>query len=169
MATRKTRVQQPAKERASYAPAGHGKRTPVTTDATEVALVTVIQTGDRLLKACDEFFRPFGLTDAQYNVLRILEGAREPLSQHALAKRLMVSRANVTSLIDKLEARGLVERCACEDRRVKLIRLTERGLTFVEETFADVQRLCAALLQPLSETEQQQLRRLLTKVLHIGR
>jgi MarR family 2-MHQ and catechol resistance regulon transcriptional repressor len=137
----------------------------IITDATEVTLVTVIQVGDRLLKACDEFFRPFGLTDAQYNVLRILEGAKEALSQHQLAKRLMVSRANITNLIDKLEARGLVERCACEDRRVKLIQLTERGLAFVEETFVDLQQLCATLLHPLSATEQQQLRRLLGKLL----
>ena len=163
MATTKQRLD---KIRPRRTPTGHGKRTPVTTDATEVALVTVIQAGDRLLKACDEFFRPFGITDAQYNVLRILEGAKEPLSQQELARRLMVSRANVTSLIDKLEARGLVERCACEDRRVKLIELTERGLELVEETFADVQRLAAQLMQPLSEAEQQHLHQLLTKLLH---
>jgi DNA-binding MarR family transcriptional regulator len=169
MATAKRRVPQQGKKRTGHVPTGYGKRTPVVADAAEVALVTVIQAGDRLLKACDEFFRPFGLTDAQYNVLRILAGAKESLSQHELAKRLMVSRANITSLIDKLEARGLVERCACEDRRVKLIQLTERGLAFVEETFVDLQRLCAALLQPLSEAEQQQLRRLLSKLLHAQR
>jgi MarR family transcriptional regulator, 2-MHQ and catechol-resistance regulon repressor len=130
-----------------------------------VVQATVIQAGDRVLKAFDAFFRPFGLTDAQYNVLRILEGAREPLPQQELAKRLLVSRANVTSLIDKLEAQGLVQRCACEDRRVKLIQLTEQGLAFVEETFAALQRVYAALMRPFSPTEQRELHRLLTKLL----
>jgi MarR family 2-MHQ and catechol resistance regulon transcriptional repressor len=150
---------------AGRVPRGGSPRASVITDANEVVLVTVIQAGDRVLKAFDAFFRPFGLTDAQYNVLRILEGAKEPLSQQALAKRLLVSRANVTSLIDKLEAQGLVQRCACEDRRVKLIQLTERGLAFVEETFAALQQICAALMRPFSPAEQRELYRLLHKLL----
>jgi DNA-binding MarR family transcriptional regulator len=140
-------------------------RTPVITNANEVVLVAVIQAGDRVLKAFDAFFRPFGLTDAQYNVLRILEGAREPLPQQDLAKRLLVSRANITSLVDKLEAQGLVQRCACEDRRVKLIQLTEQGLAFVEETFTALQRVCAALMRPFAPAEQRELHRMLTRLI----
>jgi DNA-binding MarR family transcriptional regulator len=68
-------------------------------------------------------------------------------------------------LIDKLEAQGLAQRCAGEDRRVKLIQLTEQGLAFVEETFAALQRVCAALMRPFSAAEQREFHRLLTRLL----
>lgn len=137
----------------------------VTADAAERALVAVIRTGDACFKACDAFFRPYGLTEAQYNILRILDGAGEPLAQRTLAQRLLVSRPNITSLIDKLEARGFVVRTPCADRRVHMIHLTEAGQAFVADTYAALQCLCASLMSPLTEAEQQVLCRLLSALL----
>lgn len=74
-------------------------------------------------------------------------------------------RGGCSVLIDKLEAQGLAQRCAGEDRRVKLIQLTEQGLAFVEETFAALQRVCAALMRPFSAAEQREFHRLLTRLL----
>ena len=118
-------------------------------DAYERAFVNVIQLGYQFHKKDDAFLRPYGLTSAQYNVLRIVEGAGEPLAQRDIARRLLVSRANVTGLVDKLEAVGYVERCAVADRRVNLVRLTPQGREFLYTTFADQVAMCHVDLQAL--------------------
>ena len=98
-------------------------------------------------------------------MLRILEGAQTPLAQQEIAKQLLVSRANVTGLIDKLEAEGLVQRGSTEDRRVKLIHLTDRGWTFLQESFEEVLEKCRVHLASLSTTEQAELLRLTSKLI----
>jgi DNA-binding MarR family transcriptional regulator len=67
------------------------------------------------------------LTEAQCHVLRFLEpGATMPMRR--LAERLHCDASNITGIVDRLEARGLVERRACpHDRRVKELALTPAG------------------------------------------
>ncbi len=140
-------------------------RCPVTLHEAEVTYVDLLRAVGRLQKTFAGYHEAFGMTAPQYNILRILEGAKEPLAQQEIANRLVVSRSNVTGLIDKLEARGFVARHSNADRRVKMIHLTEAGLTFVEETFQSQLDVCLALLQPLEVEERQELRRLLRKVI----
>jgi DNA-binding MarR family transcriptional regulator len=139
-------------------------RLPAATSA-ERAFVNLIQLGDRLHKQDDAFFRPYGLSSAQYNVLRIVEGAGEPLPQREIASRLLVTRANVTGLVDKLEATGYLERTADQDRRVRLVRLTPKGRAFLRATFTEQAAMCGAALAALSATEGEELRRLTKKLL----
>ncbi len=139
-------------------------RCAVTLHEAEVTYIDLLRAGGLLQKAFAGYHEAFGLTAPQYNILRILEGAKEPLAQQEIANRLVVSRSNVTGLIDKLEARGFVARHANADRRVKMIHLTDAGLTFVEETFQSQLNVCLALLQPLEVGERQELCRLLRKV-----
>lgn len=131
----------------------------------ELAFVRVVQLGDQFQKQDDAFFRPYGLSSAQYNVLRIIEGAGAPLSQRDIAARLLVSRPNVTSLVDKLEAVGYVERCADADRRIHRVGLTPTGRAFLAATFADQVAMCRAALAVLSPEEVQELLRLTTQLL----
>lgn len=140
-------------------------RCPVTLHEAEVTYIDLLRAGGILQKAFAGYHEAFGMTAPQYNILRILEGAKEPLAQQEIANRLVVSRSNVTGLIDKLEARGFVARHTNADRRVKMIHLTEAGLAFVEETFQSQLNVCLALLQPLDVEERQELRRLLRKVI----
>jgi DNA-binding MarR family transcriptional regulator len=69
----------------------------------------------------------FELSEPQCHVLRCLEpGAAVPMRR--LVEHLGCDASNVTGIIDRLEARGLVERTTCgHDRRVKMVRLTPRG------------------------------------------
>jgi MarR family transcriptional regulator, organic hydroperoxide resistance regulator len=68
-----------------------------------------------------------GLAPMQLHTLRILEpGVEVPMS--SLAGRLFCDNSNVTGIVDRLEARGLIERRPAEhDRRVKLLVLTAEG------------------------------------------
>ena len=69
-----------------------------------------------------------GLSFAQAHALRMLE-PDEPLPMSALAERLFCDNSNVTGIVDRLEARGLVERRSAEgDRRVKALTITPAGL-----------------------------------------
>ncbi len=130
----------------------------------EIALVAVLRAGEKLSKFTGELYRNLGLTGAQYNVLRILEGAGEPLPQQEIAKRLLVSRANVTGLLDKLEAKGLVERLSCDDRRVNMIRLVGRGFDLLKKSFEEVTQNSIVAMETLTKDEQRQLVRLLEKL-----
>ena len=69
----------------------------------------------------------FELSEPQCHVLRLVEpGAGVPM--RTVVDRLGCDASNVTGIVDRLEARGLVERTACRhDRRVRMLRLTPRG------------------------------------------
>ena len=130
----------------------------------EIALVAVLRAGGKISKFTEELYRGLGLTGAQYNVLRILEGAGEPLPQQEIAKRLLVSRANVTGLLDKLEAKGMAERLSCDDRRVNLIQLTGRGFDLLKKSFREVTENSIKTMGTLTKDEQRQLVRYLEKL-----
>ena len=69
-----------------------------------------------------------GLGFAQAHALRMLD-PDEPMPMSALAERLFCDASNVTGIVDRLEARGLVERRSAEgDRRVKALTLTPAGV-----------------------------------------
>ena len=137
----------------------------ITPSVAEQALIRLMRVGDRLWRASDERFARWGLTDNHYNVMRILNGAGEPLAQVELGRRMLSSRANVTKLVDLLEGRGFVCRSSCGDRRVNLVALTDAGARFLAETLDEIQRTAAESISPLTRDEQKTLFRLLGKLL----
>jgi DNA-binding MarR family transcriptional regulator len=77
-----------------------------------------------------------GLGFAQAHALRMLD-PDEPIAMSALAERLFCDASNVTGLVDRLEARGLVERgSAANDRRVKALTLTPAGVALRDQVMA---------------------------------
>ncbi len=121
--------------------------------------------GDRLWRESDERFSQWGLTDNHYNVLRILNGSPEPISQSEIGRRMLSSRANVTKLVDLLEERKFVKRLSCGDRRVNLVELTEDGARFIEETLPEVIGAANEQMKPLTRDQQKTLFVLLGKLL----
>jgi DNA-binding MarR family transcriptional regulator len=69
----------------------------------------------------------FDLPPAQCHVLHLIE-PEQPLPMSRLADMLSCDASNVTGLVDRLEARGLIRRHAsADDRRVKVLQLTPAG------------------------------------------
>ena len=130
----------------------------------DLARGAVIRAGSRLFKEADPFYRSLGLTGLQYNVLRVLEEAGAPLPQQEIGRRVFASRANVTSLLDQLEAKGLIGRGPCADRRVKLIGLTPKALDLMEQTYAELDAINARLMAVLTDEEKRELLRLAGKL-----
>jgi DNA-binding MarR family transcriptional regulator len=116
--------------------------------AAQEAFLNLWRTFDRLQAIEQALFDRFGLTGQQYNALRLLRSEHpRPLPTLALAGRLVSRAPDITRLLAKLEARGLVaRRRPVDDRRTVLVRITPRG-----------QRLLARLAPLVRRCHEEQL------------
>lgn len=140
------------------------QRTPVAEPA-ERALLNLLRSAALIGQEHARFLRPHGLTPAQYNALRILRGAHpEPLPCGEVGARLVAPVPDVTRLLDRLAARGLVgrERDAA-DRRVVRVGITPAG----RERLAALDEPLAAWIRgrlgALSDRQLESLSRLLER------
>lgn len=105
------------------------------------AFLNLIRTTELLRREVIELFKPHDITHAQYNVLRILRGALRESDPHNrartcgdIASRLVTFEPDVTRLLDKLERQGLIIRERdIDDRRVVRSRITDKGLTLLDD------------------------------------
>ena len=103
-----------------------------------------------------------GLGFAQAHALRMLD-PEQPMPMSALAERLFCDASNVTGLVDRLEARGLVERRpAAGDRRVKALTLTPAGVELRDEVLAVMNEPPEAIAA-LPQADQRALRDILAR------
>ena len=136
-----------------------GPQLPVPTDnKPHAALLSVWWTGLMLKKAADRFFRPFGSSEAQFNILWLLKYADAPLTQRDIGERLVVDKSNITGLIDRMEAAGVVKRVPVpDDRRSYHIRMTAKGRKLADDLDATYDRRVQDVMRHLSRAEQEQL------------
>ena len=115
-------------------------------------------------------FKIHGLSSPQYNVLRILRGARgEDLSCHEVGARMLKRVPDVTRLLDRLEQRGWIRRWRCtEDRRVVRTRITEAGLALLAAIDAPLTAQVRADFRAFDDRKLAQLDRLLDALLPEG-
>lgn len=128
------------------------------------AALNLARTVDRHSAEFARLFKGHGITDPQYNVLRILRGGGEALPCSEVAARMITQLPDITRLVDRLEAAGLVERARTpEDRRVVLIRITDAGLRLLATLDEPVLALHRRQLGHLTREELAELNRLLVK------
>lgn len=116
----------------------------------------------RLVEALEEV----GLTFPQAHALKLLDPDR-PLPMSEIAERLVCDASNVTGIADRLEARGLVERRAGDDRRVKALALTAKGAEIRNHVIESMRRPPAAIAA-LPAEEQRALRDILRHALELA-
>jgi len=103
-------------------------------DIRHEALLNIVRTATVLSLKGATLFRRYDLTEAQFNVLFALKYKETAWTQSDLGKRLVVTRASVTSVLDKLEEKGLVCRGDVEgNRRIYHVDLTKEGRALLEE------------------------------------
>ena len=114
-----------------------------------------------------ENFARFDLEDWMYDVLATLRRSGEPytLTPTDLVRQAMVTTGAVTNRIDRLEARGLVERVPGTDRRTVPVRLTAAGLALVDEVVASHLATEQEILDALPERRRTELAGLLRTLL----
>ena len=130
------------------------------------ALLNVLVTSSWILNALAATMAPYGVTPAQYNVLRILRGSHpKRLTCSALGQRLLDRTPDVTRLLNRLERHGLIHRARAEhDRRVVQVGITEAGLALLERMRDDIEAAEQRLTGHLSPSEHQHLSRLLERL-----
>src|SRR5210317_1394223 len=126
------------------------------------ALVNIMYTGNWISSCQNEFFKNYGISPQQYNILRILRGADEPLNVQTIKDRMIERAPNATRLMDKLCAKNLIQRLPSEhDRRVVKIDITKEGRDLLEKI---PNNFNSKLLSRLTEEEAEQLSDLLDKM-----
>ena len=101
------------------------------------ALLSIQYTAARIKKRGDALFRALGLTDVQFNLMMLLKHHANDdggLTQVELSRMMLVNRANITSVVDRMERARLVRRDSVPgDRRYNVVKLTPRGDGLVEK------------------------------------
>ena len=134
--------------------------------AEEAVFLDLLRTTDMLSRGLVQVLKLEDLSSTQYNVLRILRGAREGLACGEIASRMITRDPDVTRLLDRLEKRGLISRCReTADRRTVRARIAPEGLTVLARLDETVQ---AAHRQQLGHLGRER-RLALTELLRLSR
>jgi MarR family transcriptional regulator, organic hydroperoxide resistance regulator len=134
---------------------------------TKAAVIGILRAADMVRRRGVALLAPYDLTLQQFNVLRILRGARpEGLCTLTIAERMLEQTPGITRLIDRLEAKKLVVRVrSAEDRRQVWCRITPAGLQLLSKLDRPVGDLDRALMAGLPRDDQVRLARLLEVIL----
>ena len=136
----------------------------MSTSANE-CIVGIVRAGEAFVALANRALSGYQLSPAARQALAVLDGAGEPLSPTEIARRLIVTTASVTSLLDTLERRGLVERRADPaDRRRLLVAITPPAQDLVRQYVPEVVALQGAVMNGISEEDRQQLIAVLTRI-----
>ena len=102
------------------------------------AIINLRITSNVIAAYQQQFMDRFDLTMPQFNILRILRGAKGPINVNTVKDRMIERSPNTTRLMDKLIDKGLIERIRCEeDRRVVYVNISDFGqglLSQIDET-----------------------------------
>ena len=129
-------------------------------------VLTFVSAYDQLHQAVARYMADYGLSKSSLNILMLLRhGPEEGMQLHDLGELLLVSRANITGLMDHLEQRGYVRRLVDrQDRRARHARITPQGEALLDKFMPVHYRNLRLLLQDLSNEEKKTLVSLLKKV-----
>ncbi|MFT4565947.1 MAG: DNA-binding MarR family transcriptional regulator [Saprospiraceae bacterium] len=128
------------------------------------ALVNILYSSGWLTERLKSHFKPYGITPKQYNILRILNGAMDPMSTSQIRARMLDKMSDVTRLIDRMVLKQWITKNASNvDRRLIDVRITLKG----EKLLKDIDQVNPPLdniISNLNEIECAQLNILLDKL-----
>lgn len=130
------------------------------------AAINVIFTASWLNQMHMETLKPFNISIQQFNILRILRGMKSnPASVKLLGERMVDKMSNASRLVEKLKAKGLVERNACpHDRRQVDICITKKGLQVTEKASQELELKQSETMKTISPEEATLLSEILDKL-----
>ena len=134
--------------------------------AQEEAFLSILRTAGHLRRLATQVVEKWGITEQQYNVLRILRGAGDAGSPTLeIASRMIEATPGITRLIDRLGAKKLILRQRCrEDRRQVICRIAPGGLQVLKELDSPSLKFTAESLSALSKDELRTLISLLDRI-----
>jgi DNA-binding MarR family transcriptional regulator len=131
----------------------------------EATLFTFLDVADQLYDRVAGALDRVGLSYSKYEVLKCLRTSSEPVALSSLADEQSCARSNITQLVDRLEAEGLVRRVADpDDRRSVRAELTEEGVAREREGTTQLNLVLAEFAASFSAPERAELGRLLSRL-----
>jgi DNA-binding MarR family transcriptional regulator len=129
------------------------------------AAVNMIFSYNWLIDQQVRFFKPYGITIQQYNILRILRGQHpKPATIKLIKERMLDKMSDASRIVEKLRLKGLIERTICShDRRNVDVIITKNGLEILAALDEYGEKLDAEL-STLNEEEVKSLNDLLDKL-----
>ena len=128
------------------------------------ALVVLMRASQTVQEIVKHDMGQYGVNPTEFAVLELLYHKGEQPIQH-IGKKILLASSSITYVVDKLEAKGFVERKACpKDRRVTYAAITEQGKTFIEEAFPKHEKTIESIFGHLSEAELEKTIELLKKI-----
>jgi DNA-binding MarR family transcriptional regulator len=128
------------------------------------SMTNLVRTTTDLLAELDRRRRAVShLSAAAIQILAIVED--EPMPPHVIVDRMLVTSGTMTSLLDRLETKGLVRRTSHpDDRRKILIEITDSGRDILDVVLPVTHAFSRALFSGFSKQEQEQLMMVLTRI-----
>jgi DNA-binding MarR family transcriptional regulator len=121
------------------------------------------KTSKKMADMFNERLIPLGVTRVQWIAMYYLLKYGDQ-SQRELAERMDIKESTVARLLDRMEEEGLIERTnSSEDRRVKYIKLTEKGTERIEELLPEGQKMSELFSMGITEEEIEVFKKVLQK------
>lgn len=105
------------------------------TSARQKAVINLIYTSNWLQSRQQEFFKSFGITGQQFNILRILKGQfPKSISGTEIKARMLDRNSDISRLLDRLAGKRLITKNTCpNDKRASDVLITEEGLDLLKQ------------------------------------
>ena len=130
----------------------------------QMAMVNLIYSNNWVTDQLRQHLKPYGVTMKQYNVLRILNGAGEPITTSVIRERLLDKMSDASRMVDRLHQRGLVVRSICSgDKRLVDVTLSKTGEELLQN-MKGMEQSMDAIFKNLSDEEAKLLSGLLDKL-----
>lgn len=128
-------------------------------------VTNMIYTANWIQNSFNEFLKPFGISNQQFNILRILKGAGDWVAMNDI-KNLMIEKSpNATRLADKLLNKELIEReRSATDRRVVYLQITQKGLDLLNEIEDKDKGVVEEMLGRITDREAKQASKIIDKL-----
>jgi DNA-binding MarR family transcriptional regulator len=150
-------------------PMPNNKQAPITMDAVYTAPGYLFRRMQQIAVAIFvEECKAFDLTPVQYAALIAIH-THPGIDATRLSAVIAFDRSTLGNVIERLQAKGLIERKpAREDRRIKLLYLTRQGAALLREIMPAVEKAQARMLQPLKLADRKTLLALLTQLVDLN-
>lgn len=127
------------------------------------AIINLLFTASWIQTQQQQFFKTFGITNQQFNILRILKGQYpQAISATEIKSRMLDKNSDVSRLLDRLASKKLILKQTCpKDKRAADVSITQAGLDILAEL--DKKQKQIDIVLSLSEKEAEELSNLLDK------
>ncbi|MEJ7736133.1 MAG: MarR family transcriptional regulator [Chitinophagaceae bacterium] len=128
------------------------------------SVINLIYTYNWMTEKSKSILDRFDVTAQQFNILRILRGAGEPLSTLQIRQRMLDRMSDTSRIVDRMVKKGLVKKVVCRtDKRLVDVTISDKGKSLLEK-MDEYQEELDGILKNLSESEAQMLNKLLDKI-----